>query len=475
MTKTTGVDIRPLCFVLMPFGSKPDPSGGPNIDFDKIYTQAIAPGIEDAGLFPLRADEEKLGGIIHKQMFERLLYCAFAVADLTTSNPNVLYELGIRHAARPRTTLTIYAASNPLPFDVNLLRTERYQLDSDNKISADNARKLRKAVARHLTELKSLSATEDFVDSPLFQLVSGLHPELLLPANVEFRDDVVKRNELLKEQLRQIRKDSAEKELWPSLMEQLASIKEQALASESTDVGVLTEIMRTYRTVNAWPEMIAVYDVMPEGLQRQVQVRQLLAFAYNRRAETNHDVKDRNKALTVLEELQDEQGCNPETSGLIGRIYKTRWQEAVDADDAVKAEQFLLKAIDAYHHGFDADWREVYPGVNAVTLLDVKGDEDALALKDRLLPVVRFAAEQNLRGHRPTYWDHATLLELAVLAGDKDEAEDRMDDALSSFEEKWCLETTANNLGIIASNRRRRGLDVGWISALIAKLEAATR
>ena len=130
MEKTRASDKRPLCFVLMPFGSKPDPSGGPNINFDRIYKEAIKPGVEDAGMFPVRADEEKLGGIIHRQMFERLLVCEFAVADLTTSNPNVLYELGIRHAARPRTTLTIYAASSPLPFDVNLLRTQPYQLEA---------------------------------------------------------------------------------------------------------------------------------------------------------------------------------------------------------------------------------------------------------------------------------------------------------------------------------------------------------
>ena len=82
----------PLCFVLMPFGPKADPSGGPRINFDPIYQQAIKPAIESAGMEPLRADEERTGGIIHKPMFERLLLCDFAVADLTTGNPNVFYE-----------------------------------------------------------------------------------------------------------------------------------------------------------------------------------------------------------------------------------------------------------------------------------------------------------------------------------------------------------------------------------------------
>ena len=50
---------RPLCFVLMPFGSKKDPSGGSDIDFDDIYERSIRPGIEDADMDPIRADEER--------------------------------------------------------------------------------------------------------------------------------------------------------------------------------------------------------------------------------------------------------------------------------------------------------------------------------------------------------------------------------------------------------------------------------
>jgi hypothetical protein len=59
------------------------------------------PSVVIAGLQPLRADEEVTGGIIHKPMFERLILCEYAVADLTTANANVFYELGVRHAVRP--------------------------------------------------------------------------------------------------------------------------------------------------------------------------------------------------------------------------------------------------------------------------------------------------------------------------------------------------------------------------------------
>ena len=59
------------------------------------------------GLDPIRADEERVGGTIHKPMFERLMLCDFAIADITGANPNVFYELGIRHAMRPRSTVIL--------------------------------------------------------------------------------------------------------------------------------------------------------------------------------------------------------------------------------------------------------------------------------------------------------------------------------------------------------------------------------
>jgi hypothetical protein len=78
---------RPFCFVVMPFSKKKDPSGGPDIDFDAIYELAIRPAVNDTGMTPVRADEERIGGIIHKPMFERLILCDYAVADLATANP----------------------------------------------------------------------------------------------------------------------------------------------------------------------------------------------------------------------------------------------------------------------------------------------------------------------------------------------------------------------------------------------------
>src|ERR671911_56772 len=124
---------RPICFALMPFGQKRDITGT-LINFDSIYKALIAPSIEEAGLQPLRADEEVAGGIIHKPMFERLILCEYAVADLTTANANVFYELGVRHAIRPWSTVLLFAKdSGQLPFDVAPLRAMAYQLTTEGK------------------------------------------------------------------------------------------------------------------------------------------------------------------------------------------------------------------------------------------------------------------------------------------------------------------------------------------------------
>lgn len=99
---------RPHAFVAMPFGIKSGPRGGDgklldpeleSIDFNYVYTDYIAPALETAGLEPFRADQEERAGGIIPDMLQELLVADLVVADLTTDNPNVWYELGVRHAS----------------------------------------------------------------------------------------------------------------------------------------------------------------------------------------------------------------------------------------------------------------------------------------------------------------------------------------------------------------------------------------
>jgi hypothetical protein len=173
----------------------------------------------------------------------------------------------------------------------------------------------------------------------------------------------------------------------------------------------------------------------------------------------------------VLEDLVREYGRSSETCGLIGRIYKDQWTEAKEKGNVYLAAGHLEKAINAYLEGFESDIRDAYPGINAVTLLEIKGNPAALATQAELLPLVRFAVRRRLKTTKPDYWDQATQLELAVLANAESEALRCLGDALASVREPWEPLTTANNLKSIREARQERGINQGWLDEIIKHLE----
>jgi len=75
--------------------------------------------------------------------------------------------------------------------------------------------------------------------------------------------------------------------------------------------------------------------------------------------------------------------------------------------------------------------------------------------------VVRYAVERRIESGRPDYWDHATRLELAVLARDERGAGAALGDALAHMRESWEGETTARNLRLIREARESRGEPMG--------------
>jgi hypothetical protein len=128
----------------------------------------------------------------------------------------------------------------------------------------------------------------------------------------------------------------------------------------------------------------------------------------------------------------------------------------------------LRKAIEAYRAGFEADWRDAYPGINAVTLMEL--EEPVSPEQPRLLPVVRYAVERRLATATADYWDYATRLELSVLAADRDAAHEALADALAAIRESWEPETTCRNLRLIREARERRGIEGAWIAGIEKEL-----
>src|SRR5688572_4842101 len=106
----------------MPYGVKE------GIDFNGVYADLIRPAIEDAGLEVFRADEEQRAGDIRTDMFQELLLADVVIADLSIDNPNVWYELGVRHALRARGVIPIASREGKMPFDVYTDRKLHYHL-----------------------------------------------------------------------------------------------------------------------------------------------------------------------------------------------------------------------------------------------------------------------------------------------------------------------------------------------------------
>ncbi|MDQ6624383.1 MAG: DUF4071 domain-containing protein, partial [Verrucomicrobiota bacterium] len=113
----------------MGFGKKTDFETGRVLDLDQSYKNLIKPAVEAAGLKCIRADEVVHSGLIDVPMYELLLTADVVVADLSTSNRNAFYELGVRHALRPYTTVVIAeeVMMKTSPFDLNHVAIRSYR------------------------------------------------------------------------------------------------------------------------------------------------------------------------------------------------------------------------------------------------------------------------------------------------------------------------------------------------------------
>ncbi|MBN1348478.1 response regulator [candidate division KSB1 bacterium] len=113
---------RKTCFVIMPFSATPSCTKQQWLD---IFKNLIKPAVEESGYEYECIRSEPLVGNIIENMLDKLNRADIVIADLTDKNPNVFYELGVRHALR---NLTILIAQNvdDVPFDLRPYATQIY-------------------------------------------------------------------------------------------------------------------------------------------------------------------------------------------------------------------------------------------------------------------------------------------------------------------------------------------------------------
>ena len=123
----------------------------------------------------MRADEIRHSGIIDLPMYKYLLSADVVIADLSTYNTNAFYELGVRHALRPYTTIAIGERELKYPFDINHPVIRQYEhLGKD--IGYSEVMRFRKELQEAIQEI--LSQPQQ-IDSPIYTFLNKLRPPLL--------------------------------------------------------------------------------------------------------------------------------------------------------------------------------------------------------------------------------------------------------------------------------------------------------
>jgi hypothetical protein len=435
---------QPLCFVLMSEGARPGPSGQV-VDFDALYTDLIAPAITDAGLTPVRAWEEDGG----KSQIDGLILSEYALVDLTHASAQCFYGLGLRQALRQKGTVLVSAEeSTPLAFTGAPLTVMPYPMNSFHQPAA--MMECREALTAKLHEAVGAASQRS-----LYQLVEDFPGIQRLKTDV-FRDEVCY-SQAAKRALSNARLQGADA---------VRAVERGLGRLTSVEAAVVIDLLLSYRAVQAWPEMIALAARMSAPLAATVMVREQLALALNR-------VGRGDNAERVLLDLIGKRGPSSETCALLGRVYKDRWEAAVQAGGGTSAVGLLDQAIAAYLRGFEADWRDAYPGVNAITLMELRDPPDPR--RHKLIPLVAYAVERRIATTTPDYWDHATRVELAVLAKEEASGRAALAEALGAVRENWEPATTANNLSLIRQARERRGETLDWTAAIEETLARRSR
>jgi O-acetyl-ADP-ribose deacetylase (regulator of RNase III) len=153
------------CFVVIPYDKDAGPDGVP-YDFERVYDDFIYPTVTSLGLSCDRSKDRHQPGLIHKSMIEEIIAADLVIVDISTGNANVLYELGIRHTARPIGTVIVKREGAPRPFNIAGMRSISYHMDDAAKLDHAKA-SLRGAIVAALA-FRS-------VDSLVHQIVPGLN------------------------------------------------------------------------------------------------------------------------------------------------------------------------------------------------------------------------------------------------------------------------------------------------------------
>ncbi|KXK07777.1 MAG: hypothetical protein UZ03_NOB001000153 [Nitrospira sp. OLB3] len=428
--------MQPHAFVAMPFGVKTD-SDGKEIDFNRVYAELIRPALEAAGLDPFRADQEVRAGDIRTDMFQELLLADLVVADLTLDNPNVWYELGVRHALRARGVVLICGGRVSTAFDLYTDRKLRYSVKGrgpDPGTVEEDRKNLSSMIKATMESWHGRKI------SPIYHLMPNLQEPDWKSLRIGDVQEFWEQHATWESRITLARKAghlgdilvladegpiaAFRAEAWITAGEALRRAEHFGFALEQLERGLAIE-----------PHNL-------RGLREQGICLQRLALA----GRAGHSL-DRARAhyRKVLEVYPDD----PETWALLGRVDKDAWvaawhQPGRTAEqwraDATEEDALLRAAIDSYATAYRRNPNHYYSGINALTLMHLHRDLTHDDRYDRemmtMAGAVRFAAEHEPNAHS-LFWSNATRGDVELLVGTPDLVKAAYKEAVAKNDKDW--------------------------------------
>ncbi|MFZ4802963.1 MAG: TRAFs-binding domain-containing protein, partial [Chlorobium sp.] len=418
-------------FVVMPFGVKG------NIDFNKVYSDYIKPALEGEGYQVFRADEERRGGDILIDMFQELLLADLVVADLSIDNPNVWYELGVRHALRARGIVLIQSQRDYQPFDIYTNRKLHYHIkDSVPDPEFIEADKI--ALARMAKE--TMESWHGRKISPVYQLVPNLQE-----------------NEWKSLRIGNVREFWEKHESWQNRVElarktgrigDLLVLADEAPVSAFRAEACITAgeaLLKAERFDFALEQLDQGLEIEPtnlKGLRSKGICLQRLAISGT--PEFSLD-----RARAHYQEVLTHHPKDSETLALLGRLDKddwvATWRRPAQTAEQMRAEAayedaLLRDAIESYVKAFRRNPVHYYSGINALALMylhryltaDNRYDKEMILMAG----AVRYSAECE-SDESQRYWSEVTLGDLEVLTGTPQTVRAAYKEAVANNVKSW--------------------------------------
>jgi hypothetical protein len=418
------------CFVVMGFGKKTDFETGRVLDLDQSYRNLIKPAVEAAGLKCIRADEVVHSGMIDVPMYELLLKADVVVADLSTSNRNAIYELGVRHALRPYTTVII-AEEQMLKsafFDLNHIVFRPYRHLGED-IGVSEANRFTSELTKAIKDILAMKPTPK-PDSPIYTLIQNLTPPSLAKATKEALAAA---------------QTSSRPATGEAHSERMQRVDAAQKSGDWLKARFLLEEIRGERKAVSGGESPSAED--PYILQR------LALATYKSKYPTAEEAFRNARELLLL--LDPKTSNDTETLGLWGSLHKLTWYKTKDPTA-------LNEAIRGYERGFYLR-NDYYNGINYAYLLNERAAHptdfaeavadfvQARRVRKEVISICNQWLECNARTppfppgskYRETrYWVLATLAEAEIGLEEEGMGQQRLEEAFAAAPEEWMKQTT---------------------------------